>query len=180
MGAQIIPEGDMALNFGRVRCEEVKLRQANARLVIEAAITSSWKTKFAAPPIAERLHDPPLPVEVSQTGHDGHEINDRLGGQPPHRRRADVMDRNEDRTELLQTFGVFGRHSRPIGIIRDENDGSRHAQTLRIDTRRFKLEQSPYACAALNRERALRRFAFVDIPRSEAAFLDIGAHVFYL
>jgi hypothetical protein len=140
MRAQIVPESDVTPGMWRICSEKVKPHQARARLIGERAISPSSDAKLAMPNVAECFDLPPFPVEVGQIGDVGHQVHDRLGGQPRHRRRSDMMHDRKGWTEDLQTLNAERCHLWPFGIIGNENhwNRGRHAHILEIDEARFK------------------------------------------
>src|SRR5882724_7044624 len=100
MRAQIVPESDMTLDLRRIhRKKEVKLHDANPGRIGKRAIAPSGYAEFAVPLVAQRLDAPTISVEVSEVGYERHQIDDRLGRQPRHRRRADMMYGHQGRAE---------------------------------------------------------------------------------
>jgi hypothetical protein len=61
MRAQIISEGDMALDLGRIRAEEMDMRDAITRCIAKGAIAPPRYAELAMPNIAERLELRALP-----------------------------------------------------------------------------------------------------------------------
>src|ERR1700730_8773849 len=90
MRPQIVSKSDMTLDVRRICVEKMKLHDASAGLIGKSAIASSRYAQLAVPIVAEGLDAPTFSVQVSQVGYERHKIDDRLGGQPRHRRRADV------------------------------------------------------------------------------------------
>ena len=82
MSTQIVAKGEVTLDLRGIGLEEVKLDDARAGVIGQRAIASSGDAQFAVPLVAKRLDARTLPVEVSQIGDEGHEVEDRFGGQP--------------------------------------------------------------------------------------------------
>src|SRR5882724_9719667 len=137
MRAQIVSKGDVTLDVGRICLEKVKLNNASTGLIVTFTIAPSRYAQLAEPIVAERLDAPTFPIEVGQIGDQRYQIEDRLGRQPWHRRRADMMDGHKDRAEDAQLFCVAGRHLRPSGIIGGYDDWNRNGTILGMRERKF-------------------------------------------
>lgn len=122
MRAQIISKREVTFGLRRICLEKVKLNHAYAALVAKGAIASFRYAILAMPIVAERLNPPTFPIQVSQIGDHGHQVDDRLRSQSRHRRGTDMMDRDQNRTKHPQTFSMARRDLRPIGIIRSQYD----------------------------------------------------------
>jgi len=75
--------------------------------------------------VAEGFDPPALPVQLIQIRYQGHEIDDRLGRQPRHRGRADMVDAQKNRPKHPQPFSLDSRHPRQFRIVRSQNNRNR-------------------------------------------------------
>src|SRR5580658_11034002 len=127
----------------------MKLDDPKGFLVGQSTIAPAWYAELAVPVVAERLDAPTFLVKVWQFSNQRHEIDDRLGGQPRHRRRADMMDDSKTGAKHPQAFGMTRCHWRPIGIIRGQDDWNRlrHRFVLSMGQQKIKLRHrlaTPY------------------------------------
>jgi len=130
----MVHERDVTLDLRRIRAEEVKLHDASTGRIAKRSIAPSGDAELAVRLVAEFLDAPALAVEISQVSNERHQIDDRLGGQPRHRRRADMMDGHQGRAEYTQAFGMARRQPGPLGIMRDQDDWDRRWHSRRLRT----------------------------------------------
>ena len=86
MGAQIVPEGEMADSVQRMGLEKMQLRGPNARLAGQGAIAPPLYAQFPMPCKSKRLDPGAQQIKCVKSCHQGHQVDDRLGGEARHGR----------------------------------------------------------------------------------------------